>query len=110
MQRRWMLAAILLAGAQAASAADPGAAQTAQVFIDNFSFAPAVLTVTPGTTVTWTNRDDIPHTVLAGGPQGLIKSGPMDTDDSFSFTFDKPGRYDYFCTLHPHMQGSVVVQ
>jgi plastocyanin len=81
---------------------------TAEIKIDNFSFGPASLTVAPGTTVTWTNRDDIPHTVVADDK--TFKSKPLDTDDTYAYTFDKPGTYPYFCSLHPHMTGTVVVQ
>jgi Plastocyanin len=80
----------------------------AEVKIDNFTFGPASLTVAPGTTVTWTNRDDIPHTVVADDK--TFKSKPLDTDDTYSHTFDKPGTYRYFCSIHPHMTGTVVVQ
>jgi plastocyanin len=88
------------------------AAQTAPsavaVKIDNFSFGPQSITVSPGTKVTWTNRDDIPHTVVS--TEGVFKSKVMDTDESFSFTFDKPGSYPYFCSVHPKMTGTVVVK
>ena len=80
----------------------------AEVSIDNFSFGPLALTVAPGTTVTWTNRDDIPHTVVSDDK--LFKSKVLDTGDKFSFTFDKPGTYPYFCSVHPKMTGKVVVQ
>jgi plastocyanin len=79
------------------------------ITIDNFSFAPATLTVKAGTTVTWTNRDDIPHGIASAN--NAFKKGPaLDTDDSFSFTFTTPGTYQYFCYLHPKMVGSIVVQ
>jgi amicyanin len=79
------------------------------VSIDNFSFAPATLTVKAGTTVTWTNKDDIPHGI--GSANNAFKKGPaLDTDESFSFTFTTPGTYQYFCYLHPHMVGSIVVE
>jgi len=81
---------------------------TSGVKIDNFSFGPGTLTVPTGTTVTWTNRDDIPHTVV--GTEGVFKSKVLDTDESFSFTFDKAGSYQYFCSIHPKMTGKVVVQ
>ena len=68
----------------------------------------ATLTVGVGTTVTWTNRDDIPHTVTANDRS--FKSKVMDTDGVFTFTFTKPGTYGYFCSLHPHMVGAVVVK
>ncbi|QOZ24794.1 Amicyanin [Bradyrhizobium ivorense] len=76
------------------------------IHIDNFVFEPAKLDIKTGTTVTWTNRDDIPHTVVCAGK---FRSKTMDTDDSFSFTFTAPGEYKYFCSLHPHMTGSIKV-
>ena len=82
--------------------------ETAEVKIDNFSFAPGTLTVPVGTTVTWTNRDDIPHTVVS--TDGAFKSKVLDTDEKFSFTFSKAGSYPYFCSIHPKMTGKVVVQ
>jgi plastocyanin len=81
-------------------------AEDTAVHIDNFSFAPAQLDVKVGTTVTWTNRDDIPHTVVCAGK---FRSKAMDTDGTFSFTFTEAGEYKYFCSLHPHMTGSVKV-
>jgi plastocyanin len=78
------------------------------VKIDNFSFGPAAVTVPLGTTVTWTNRDDIPHTVVS--TDGVFKSKALDTDDKFSFTFSKPGTYAYFCSIHPKMTGQIIVQ
>ena len=81
-------------------------AEDVAVHIDNFSFAPNPLDVKVGTTVTWTNRDDIPHTVVCAGK---FRSKTMDTDGTFSFTFTEPGEYKYFCSLHPHMTGSITV-
>ena len=81
---------------------------TPEVKIDNFSFGPGTLTVAVGTTVTWTNRDDIPHTVVS--TDGVFKSKVLDTDEKFSFTFSKAGSYPYFCSIHPKMTGKVVVQ
>lgn len=81
---------------------------TAKVKIDNFSFSPATLQIKAGTKVTWTNVDDIPHTVVSDDK--VFKSKALDTDDKFSFTFDKPGTYPYFCSLHPKMTAKVVVQ
>ncbi|MET3666336.1 cupredoxin family copper-binding protein [Caulobacter sp. 1776] len=78
------------------------------VRIDNFTFGPTVLTVGVGTTVTWVNQDDIPHTVVANDKS--FKSKVLDTDERFSFTFTKPGEFGYFCSLHPHMIGKVVVK
>ena len=80
----------------------------AQVKIDNFSFTPTTLTVAPGTTVTWTNSDDVPHTVVSDDK--LFKSKVLDTDEKFSYTFTKPGTYPYFCSVHPKMTGSIVVR
>ena len=79
------------------------------VSIDNFTFTPQTLTVKVGTTVTWTNRDDIPHTV-ASSNNAFNKSGALDTDDSYSLTFTTPGTYQYFCYIHPRMVGSIVVE
>ena len=79
------------------------------VFIDNFVFAPKDLTVKAGTTVTWTNRDDIPHGV-ASSNNAFKRSAALDTDESYSFTFTTSGTYQYFCYLHPHMVGSIVVE
>jgi plastocyanin len=83
-------------------------ASTAEVKIDNFVFGPAAVTVTAGTTVTWINRDDIPHTVVS--TDKVFKSKVLDTDEKFSFTFTKPGEYPYFCSIHPKMTGKVIVQ
>ncbi len=79
-----------------------------EVKIDNFTFAPQRLTVKAGTTVTWINEDDIPHTVSSSAK--LFKSKALDTDDKFSFTFTTPGAYEYFCSLHPHMTGMILVE
>src|SRR5207247_8495473 len=83
-------------------------AETTEVKIDNFSFGPGTLTVPAGTTVTWINRDDIPHTVVS--TEGVFKSKVLDTDEKFSFTFSKAGTYPYFCSIHPKMTGKVIVQ
>ena len=96
-------AAFCAAALTAAVAASPAA-----VTIDNFNFSPMTLTVAAGTTVTWTNHDDIPHTVRA--VDGSFHSKAMDTDDSYSFTFAKPGVYSYFCSVHPKMVGKVIVK
>ncbi|MFV8170193.1 cupredoxin domain-containing protein [Mycolicibacterium peregrinum] len=77
------------------------------VSIDNFAFAPATLTVHRGDTVTWTNHDEEPHTVAAG--DGSFRSPGMDSNATFSFTFTNPGSYDYICSIHPSMHGTVVV-
>jgi plastocyanin len=80
-----------------------------QITIDNFSFAPATLTVPAGTEVTWVNHDDIPHTVVSED-KTTFKSRALDTDEKFSFKFAKPGTYTYFCSIHPKMTAKVVVQ
>ena len=99
----------LSAGSPGSSAKTPQPAPApAEVKVDNFSFGPATLTVPAGTTVTWTNRDDIPHTVVS--TDKVFKSKVLDTDEKFSFTFAKAGRYPYFCSINPKMTGSVVVQ
>ena len=82
-------------------------AEDTMVTMDNFTFAPAQLTVKVGTTVTWTNHDDIPHTVVSAGK---FRSKTLDTDDKFSFTFTAAGEYKYFCSLHPHMTGTIKVE
>jgi plastocyanin len=82
------------------------AAET-KVTIDNFTFTPAQLTLKVGDTVTWTNHDDIPHTVVSAGK---FRSKAMDTDGTFSFTFTAAGDYQYFCSLHPHMTGMIKVE
>jgi plastocyanin len=83
------------------------AEEATNVMIDNFTFEPAQLTVKVGTTITWKNRDDIPHTVVAAGK---FRSKTLDTDDSYSFTFTSAGDYKYFCSLHPHMTGTIKVE
>ena len=99
---------LLLAGSPSVSANDQAVAPTAEVKIDNFSFGPQTVTVPVGATVTWTNRDDIPHTVVS--TDGVFKSKVRDTDEKFSYTFAKAGTYPYFCSIHPKMTGTVVVQ
>jgi plastocyanin len=98
---------MLLAGARnvIANGSQPA---PAEVTIDNFTFGPPALTVPAGTTITWTNRDDIPHTVVS--TDGVFKSRVLDTDEKFSYTFAKPGTFPYFCSIHPKMTGKVLVQ
>lgn len=99
---------LVLAFGLSTASPTPAAAAEAKVMIDNFSFDPPKLTVKAGTTITWVNRDDIPHTVAS--PIRAFKSKALDTDDSFTFTFTTPGTYAYFCSLHPHMTGIIVVE
>ena len=103
-----VVATVLLEGSHHISASQQSPATTAEVKIDNFSFGPGTITVTAGTTVTWTNHDDIPHTVVS--TDGVFKSKVMDTDEKFSYTFTKPGSFPYFCSIHPKMTGKVVVR
>ena len=107
--------AILLAGltfggpgSTFAAAPDDKPASEVAVKIDNFSFSPATITVPVGTTIRWTNRDDIPHTVVS--EDKTFKSKVLDTDEQFTYTFTKPGTYIYFCSIHPKMTAKVVVQ
>jgi plastocyanin len=99
---------LLLVGSPSLSANDQASAANAEVKIDNFSFGPETLNIAVGTTVTWINRDDIPHTVVS--TEGVFKSKVRDTDEKFSYTFAKAGTYQYFCSVHPKMTGKVVVQ
>ena len=87
----------------------PAAAAEFSVSIAVFAFTPATLTVPAGSRVTWTNRDDTPHTVTGAQHPPLVRTGALDSGDSFAMVFDTPGTYGYFCSLHPHMQGTVVV-
>ena len=104
-----LLAAITLVEPHAAFAASPAAnSAPVEITIDNFTFTPSSITVKAGTPITWTNRDDIPHTVVSS--DFVFKSKALDTDDKFSFTITKPGTYTYFCSLHPKMTAKVVVQ
>ena len=105
-----LLRRALMCALAAGAAISLGAAAPAPtlVKIGNFTFGPKVLTVAPGTTVTWVNDDDTPHTVAAADRS--FRSKALDTDERFSMTFAKPGTYDYFCSLHPHMTGKVVVK
>jgi len=99
---------VVLLVAAATFAARSAPATDAEVDIDQFTFLPQRITVKAGTTVTWINEDDVPHTVASSGK--LFKSKALDTADKFSFTFTTPGTYDYFCSVHPHMTGAVVVE
>jgi amicyanin len=83
--------------------------QAKPVAIENFTFNPPTMTVKAGTTVTWTNKDDIPHGI-ASASNAFTRSLALDTDQSFSFTFTTPGTYEYFCYIHPHMVGKIVVE
>ena len=82
--------------------------QTVAIEIDNFKFGVASLEVTAGTTVTWTNRDDVPHTVASSTK--IFKSAPLDTGEAFSYTFKEAGTFEYYCSMHPRMTGKIVVK
>jgi plastocyanin len=99
---------LLIAGSPSVTANDGPSTANAVVKIDNFVFGPQTLTVPVGTTVTWTNKDDIPHTTVS--TDGVFKSKVMDTDEEFSYKFTKAGTYSYYCSVHPKMTGKVVVQ
>lgn len=105
------MAGMDMSGVPATTPTTPIAAvATNAVAIDNFAFAPAAITVAVGTKVTWTNHDDEVHTVTSSDNPQLFKSEGLDTDDTFSFTFTKPGTYKYFCSIHPRMVGTVIVE
>lgn len=111
--RRWLSVAVTVTvllgtvGPVGSMAADSPAAPTI-VMARDFMFAPMSLTVPTGATVTWTNKDDEPHTVVSDA--GMFRSGALDTGESFSFKFDRPGTYRYACSIHPRMVGTIVVQ
>ena len=97
-----------IVGAMLAAAAVAAQDAASVITIDNFTFAPPELTVAVGTMVKWVNHDDIPHTVV--NKDKVFRSTALDTDDSFSYTFASAGTFDYFCGLHPHMVGKVIVK
>jgi plastocyanin len=99
---------LLVAGSSSVKANDQPSATNVAVKIDNFVFGPQAITVPVGATVTWTNSDDIPHTVVS--TDGVFTSKVMDTDEKFSYTFTKAGTYSYYCSVHPKMTGQVVVK
>ena len=116
MQRHgWRLAVVVLlafyalgSGRVYLAAGEEKAPAGAEVTIDNFSFTPAEIRVKAGTTIIWTNRDDIPHTVTS--TESVFKSKALDTDDKFTTTLTKPGTYSYYCSIHPKMTGKVIVE
>jgi plastocyanin len=117
MRRRttWLIRLLLAAGcsqiATPSRAADPATQPSSPtIAIDNFHFTPATITVARGAVVTWVNRDDVPHTATAKGESPLFDSDALDTDAKFSFTFSAPGTYVYYCKVHPHMTGTVIVK
>src|SRR5882724_8458596 len=108
---QWWLTAVGMVVLGAIEIQVPSAAETpaaAQIVVKDFMFVPTPSTVKAGSTVTWTKVDDEPHTVVSD--TGLFKSGGMDTNESFSYKFDKPGTYHFTCSIHPRMVGTIVVQ
>jgi plastocyanin len=95
----------IVAGTTVSHAKPP---EPAQVVIKEFMFTPRELTIKAGSVVTWTNKDDEPHTIVSD--TGLFRSGAVDTDETFKFTFDKPGTYHFTCSIHPRMVGTIVVE
>lgn len=103
-----VLAAISVAAGRPQATAQQEKLAANLVTIENYSFAPAELTVSAGTEVTWINKDDDAHTVVTTG--STFKSKALDTGEKFSFTFHDPGTYEYFCSIHPNMKGKVIVK
>jgi plastocyanin len=93
-----------------APTSQPTSRPTVTVRIDNFTYEPKELQISVGTTVTWQNADDVPHTATSKDELQTFDSGPLDTDEKFSFTFSKPGTYAYYCKVHPHMTGVINVK
>ena len=103
-----VLLLVAMAAVVSYAAAEAGPEGSTVVMAKDFMFAPTSLTVAAGSTVTWTNRDDEPHTIVSEG--GLFRSAALDTNESFSFRFEKPGTYRYTCSIHPRMVGTIVVR
>jgi plastocyanin len=113
LMRRTLAAAAgtaLLAVATGAIAQQVAAARSAEISIENFSFTPTTLTVAPGTSVTWVNNDEEPHNVVNVGGQSRLFKSVLDGGDKYTFVFDKAGTYKYICSVHPHMEGTIVVK
>ena len=100
--------ALVLVIALRSAPATGQSAQATDIRVDNFTFSPETLTVPANSTVTWTNKDDVPHVIAS--TDGLFRSKGLDTDDHYSFKFTKSGTYNYFCAMHPKMTGKIVVQ
>lgn len=103
-----LLVALTSRAVSAQNAAAEAAAAPAIVIAKDFMFAPVTITIKAGSTVTWKNTDDEPHTIVSD--TRLFRSGALDTNESFSFRFDQPGTYRYACSIHPRMVGTVVVR
>ena len=105
-----LAAAITGVAAALAFASARGAPDDVTVRVGNFAFIPATVTVAAGTKLHWVNEDDVPHTVIGVDEGTPIKSPALDTTDEYAVVLAKPGTYKYFCSLHPHMVGTVVVK
>ena len=112
LSRRSLIAvcgAVLLAAASGA-VAQQVATGAAEIDIKNFAFVPATLTVAPGTAVTWVNQDEEPHNIVDLAKPHVFRSQGIDGGEKYTFVFDKPGTYEYVCSVHPHMHGTIVVK
>ena len=106
---QWIsLIALVLAGCAQTRPASSSTSGEVEVRIDNFTFSPATVTISPGTKVTWINHDDVPHT--ATSTTKVFGSAALDTDEKFSFVFTKTGTFPYYCAVHPHMSGQIIVK
>jgi plastocyanin len=104
-----LFVAAIVPGRSNLNAAQPAEGEKkVQVTIDNFNYSPADLTIAPGTTVVWVNRDDVPHTVTS--TEKKFSSRALDTDEQFTFTFNEKGTFDYYCSIHPKMTARVTVK
>ncbi len=108
MKHTLTLIAVIVLGLLAVTTLSANSTEVKTIKIDNFNFTPPSLTVHPGTKVTWINKDDVPHTVTSVDKK--FGSKVLDTDEQFSFIFTVPGTYKYYCKIHPHMTGSIIVQ
>jgi plastocyanin len=106
MKKTAMLAALALL--QAGMGLTAPAEQADRIIVSDFMFQPTTLTIKAGSTVTWVNMDDEPHTIVSA--TGLFRSAALDTQETFSFKFDEPGTYLFVCSIHPRMTGTIVVQ
>jgi plastocyanin len=108
--RHLFIAAFLLTAAVGWAGTASTEPSETKIAIENFSFEPKSVTILAGASVTWVNKDDVPHTVTAQGDNPAFDSGALDTDDKFTIKFSKPGTYKYYCKVHPHMTGSITVK
>ncbi|HVY66816.1 MAG TPA: cupredoxin domain-containing protein [Gammaproteobacteria bacterium] len=105
--KTWLVAAVLVCTVPPIHATAP---RSATIHIGNFTFSPAVIEVPAGTSLTWVNEDDAPHTVVGSDRDSPLRSPALDTDDRYDIVLSRPGTYRYFCSLHPHMTGTIVVK